>query len=175
MSNPYNLKVKKKKAPKAPHTSQKNNGDTAKSDVKSQTTNAEKLKGYKEVTNRDKWKILPIGAEIKYMKNNGVLIMGGAVIRHGIKDDRPYLVYFHQMWKNEVVLYHDQAQKIWAKPSAIMVHELNIIEPLKKTNADLLSQMEKMKDNLRLMNEFMIIKYGEEYKRFMREKQTRHS
>lgn len=175
MSNPYDLKKKKSKTPKmipAPKRDTKPNVDKLPTHrTISIKDNFRKLEGYKEVPNRNKWKTLPIGAEIRYMKKDGSILTGGAVIRHGEKDGRPYLVYYHPIYKNEVVLYHDGVQKIWAKPGVALRQAHLSVGSINNNATSISPDLAKMKMNLRLMNEFMVKKYGDEYRTFMRDRQ----
>lgn len=175
MSNPYDLKKKKSKAPKIiPAPKKDTNPGVDKLPTHravSLSDNIKRLEGYKEVPNRIKWKTLPIGAEIRYMKKDGSILMGGAIIRHGEKEGRPYLVYYHPTYKNEVVLYHDNVQKIWAKASPELLKARESSGNYNKNTPNLNSDLTKMKMNLRLMNEFMVKKYGDEYRNFMRDRQ----
>lgn len=170
MSNPYDLKKKKGTKPKMiapPHKDTTPRADkipTVK--VPNINPNNSLLVGYKEVPNREKWGQLPIGAEIRYMKRDGTITHGGTIIRHGVKNENPYIVYYHSTYGNEVPLYHHKVQKIWAKPSPAFSAGLS-----PNSNNDTATALTAMKSNLKLMNEFMVMKYGEEYRNFMNTRQ----
>lgn len=175
-SNPYDLSKKKGTAPKiipAPKPDTKPKMVTRMTAPKELSDiEKSKLVGYKEVRDKTKWSKLPIGADIKYMKKDGVITLGGSIIRHGIKDGNPYILYQHSTLKQPTVLYHHKVEKIWAKPNTVVPesHKYEGGNSNDKTIADLQLAVVRMRQNLKWMNEFMLMKYSDDYRNFMREK-----